>query len=315
MNTTSETSFQNLPAGPREEQSYALVLFSGLATTALTLVGVYVLNTKTTDFHIMGWYANYVLPVGALLVGLAASSGYGLASWFSGIKITRSLLWLVLLFQLAAYFAAEYVEFKSLRLVHRGGAAVGFLEYFDLMARSFAWKQDNGTAGQPLGLWGYAFRGLEVIGFVGGSIIVPALLRKAPYCHACQRYMRTRQLGLIPASVQVKKVKKSDVAGLAAYEAEQSLALAAGTGAWEALQKLAADANAAGFQKSLADLAPGKKAAAKLPRRLSVHLVQCNRCYSGWLLAKTVTGQGNQIKQTEFARADLHPEFVRAVQR
>ena len=104
-----------------------LVLISGLATTALALVGVYVLDAKT-DFHIMGWYANYILPIGAVLVGVAASSGYGLASWFSGIKITRSLLWIVLALQLAAYFATQYIGFKSLNLVHRNGAPVGFVE-------------------------------------------------------------------------------------------------------------------------------------------------------------------------------------------
>ena len=137
------------PVGPREEQSYLLVLISGLATTALTLVGVYVLDANT-DFHIMGWYANYILPIGAVIVGVAASSGYGLASWFSGIKITRSLLWIVLVLQLAAYFATQYIGFKSLHLVHRkNGTPVGFVEYFDATARSFAWKQDNGSAGAP----------------------------------------------------------------------------------------------------------------------------------------------------------------------
>jgi hypothetical protein len=51
------------------------------------LVGVYLLATNTKDFNIMGWYANYVLPIGALLVGLVASSGYGIASWITGQKI------------------------------------------------------------------------------------------------------------------------------------------------------------------------------------------------------------------------------------
>ena len=71
------------------------------------------------------------------------------------------------------------------------------------MARSYAWKQSNGSMGQPLGAWGYFFRGLEVLGFVAGGLIVPLALRKAPYCPACQRagekgekIRRSRQSGL-----------------------------------------------------------------------------------------------------------------------
>ena len=291
-----------------------LVLISGLATTALALLGVYVLDSKAVDFHIMGLYANYVLPIGAVIVGVVASSGYGLASWFSGIKITRSLIWIILAFQLAAYFAAQYIEFKSLHLVYQNnGTPVGFIEYYDATARSFAWKQSDGSMGQPLGAWGYAFRGLEIVGFAAGGLIVPLVLRKKPYCQACQRYMRTRQLGLVPASVPVKKMKKSDAAGLAAYQAEQQQALDRGKQTVETLQQHAAGAKSADFQKILAGLGPGKKQAARLPGRFSLQLVHCNRCYAGRFVVKLLLGQGKQIKQTDVSSTELNSEFARSL--
>lgn len=314
MNSDPTLDSTPSPAGPQEEQSFSLVLISGLLTTALALFGVYLLDVKAEDFHIMGWYANYILPVGALLVGLVAASGYGLASWFSGIKITRGLLWAVLVLQLAAYFGAQYIEFKGRRLVHRDGRPVGFIEYFDFAARSFAWKQKDGSMGQPLGAWGYAFRGLEIAGFALGGLLVPIALRKVPYCASCRRYMRTRQLGLVSASVPARKVKKSDAVGLAAYQSEQEQAFAAGKTAWETLRKLAETNQSADFQNRLADLKAGGKSAAKLPQRFSLQLVSCNRCQSGWLNVLLLSGQGREIKQTNFARADLHPEFVRALQ-
>lgn len=314
MNTTPEANPTSAPVGPREEQSYLLVLISGLATTALALLGVYVLDTKAEDFHIMGLYANYVLPIGAIIVGVVASSGYGLASWFSGIKITRLLLWLILVLQLAAYFAAQYIEFNSRHLVyHKTGKPVGFIEYFDATARSFAWKQSDGSMGQPLGIWGYAFRGLEIVGFAAGGLIVPLVLRKKPYCQVCQRYMRTRQLGLVPASVPVKKVKKSDVAGLAAYQAEQQQALDRGKQTVETLQQHAAGAKPADFQKILTELGPGKKQAARLPGRFSLQLVHCSRCYAGQFVVKLLLGQGKQLKQTDVSSTELHPEFSRSL--
>ena len=314
MNPTPEPNPSVTYTGPQEEKSNSLVLLCGLATTALALFGVYILDRGASDFHLMGWYANYVLPIGAVIVGVVASSGYGLASWFSGIKITRALLWMVLGLQLLAYFAAQFIEFNGLPLVHRGtGTPVGIFEYYDFVARSFAWKQHNGEAGQPLGAWGYAFRGLEVIGFVGGGLIIPAVMRKAPYCQSCQRYMRSQQIALFPGSVPVKKVKKSDVAALSAYEAEKERALEQGKQTWEALRQLAANARGPEFRTKLAELEPGKKAAAKLPQRFSLKVIRCKRCASGWLHVHLLTGQGKQLKQTEFARLDLHPEFVRSL--
>src|SRR5687767_7603129 len=89
---------------------YLFVLQCGILTSVLALAGVYWLNKKATDFHIMGWYANYIIPAGALIVGLVAGSGYGIASWVTGVRIRRKLLWTVVLLQTGAYLGAEYVE-------------------------------------------------------------------------------------------------------------------------------------------------------------------------------------------------------------
>jgi hypothetical protein len=43
-------------------------------------------------------------------------------------------------------------------------------------------------------------------------------------------------------------------------------------------------------------------------------LVRCKRCCSGELQAHVVAGQGQYMKQTELARMEVKPEFVRAVQ-
>lgn len=311
--TSTETILPPAPTSVREERSYLPVILSGLATTGLTLLGVWALDAYTEDFHIMGWYANYVLPVGALIVGVAASSGYGVASWLSGVKITRSLLWIVLGLQVAAYFAAQYVEFMNLHLVHRADKSpVGFLEYYDVMARNFAWKQSNGSMGEPMGVAGYFFRLLEVIGFVGGSMIVPLVLRKQPYCADCQRYMKTKQLVFVPASVPARKVKKSDAMGQATYQSEQQNAYAGGKQTTEAVQQLAAANSSADFRNKIEELKLGNKAANNLPARFSLQLVHCKSCFAGRLVTKWLTGQGKHLKQQEIASANLHESFVRS---
>src|SRR3954451_13699871 len=146
---TQETILPPAPTSVREGRSYLPGGISGLITSVLALVGGDVLDVSANDFHIMGWYADYVLPVGAVIVGVVAASGYGLGSWFSGVKITRNLVWIVLALQVAAYFGAQYIEFKNLHLIHRANdTPVGFFEYYDAVARSFAWQQHNGSAGE-----------------------------------------------------------------------------------------------------------------------------------------------------------------------
>jgi hypothetical protein len=314
MNTNQEANPRSVPGGPREEQPFTPVLISGLITTALALAGVFLLARSSADINIMGWYADYVLPVGALIVGVVAASGYGLASWFSGIKITRSLLGIVLALQLFSYFGAQYIEFNRRHLVHgQDRTPVGFMEYYDRSARMMAWKNDQGVTGQPLGAWGYAVRALEVLGFVGGGLIVPLILWKSPYCETCKRYMRTRTLGWVPSSVPVKKIKKSDTAGRAAHQAEQQQAADQGQQTIESLKQMALGDQTGDFKKMIAELGVSKKQTMKLPARFSLHIIHCRRCFSGALVAKQLLGQGKQLKTSEYARAELHPEFVRSI--
>src|SRR4051812_17886967 len=90
----SPTPLVYAPPGQTTKMPF-VVLASGLTTTTVALFGAWAAQ-KYGDENIMGWYANLVIPVGALLIGLVASSGYGIASWFSGVKIHRWLLGLIL---------------------------------------------------------------------------------------------------------------------------------------------------------------------------------------------------------------------------
>ena len=292
-----------------------MVLAWGIATSVLTLFGVHWLNSSG-DFHIMGWYADYVLPVGAIIVGVAASSGYGLASWFSGIRITKRLLWVVLAMQAVVYFAAEYIEFRHLHLSHKDGTPVGFFEYYDFVARSFAWKKEHGDgAGEPLGAWGYFFRGREVLGFAVGGLFVPAILMKAPYCAGCQRYMKTRLLGTVAASVPLKKLKKNDSEGSDAHRAEQEEAFARGKRITEIARGLAAEGRTGEFKQTLAEVKAVQKKVLRLPARFQLHLISCRKCQSGWLRLNLVQGQGRHVSSAEVARQDLQPDFVQGLEK
>jgi len=144
----------NTPKQPSVNSlSYAYVLSSGIATAAVTLLLVYLANVYA-NINPMGLYLDYVLPVGAMIVGILAGSGYGLVSWIAGVKIPRALLWAVVFLQCVAYFCAQYIVFENLHLVYKGThQAVGFFEYFDATARAFAFKAPEGESENGMGPW------------------------------------------------------------------------------------------------------------------------------------------------------------------
>jgi hypothetical protein len=313
---TMQPTVEAAPPRPR----YLFVLQTGLITTAIALFGVYWLNWHA-DTQPMGWYVNYVIPIGAIIVGLVAGSGYGIASWLSGLRIGRGLLVAVLALQTCAYIAAEYIEYRDvlteLESLNASGNGVvelpSFPEYYDFKARNFAWKPER-TGGEPtaLGGWGYFFVLLGAAGFIFSSLIAPGILMGVPYCDNCQRYMSTKLLGIVPASVPHKKVKKSETAALEAYQKEQEQATDAGEASLQRLRDAITASDSERFKSELA-AAGDRKANDKLPRRLHVSLSWCKGCESGRLLPKAVEGQGKQMKITKLPTTDASPEFVRAM--
>ena len=297
------------PYGQEAERPRHWVVAGGLATSALTLLGVHWLAANT-DFHVMGWYLNYVIPAGALIAGIVAGSGYGIVSWWKSVKITRELLWLVVALLLGAYFAARYVEFRQLELQHEDGTAVDFVSYLDWAARSFAWTQKDGSPGEPLGLWGYAFNLLELAGFAAGGLVIPGVLRGHPYCEGCQLYLRRKSLGLLPAGVVARKIKKRDDTGRAAYDAERAEAWARGQALLAELVGSVSAGRAADATRLLEVHAGRQKEYAKLERRIELSLATCRACRTGHLEATALQGLGDKAQKTPLGHWNVEAGFV-----
>jgi hypothetical protein len=284
--------------------SHTWVIWGGLITSGLTLLGVWAV-ARSTEFDLMGWYANYVLPMGAFIVGLLAGSGYGLAAWLSNRRVGTALLWCVAGLQVVVYFAAQYIEFRHEVAGDPELAGVSFLTYFDFYTQNAAWQDDDGSLGEPFGLWGYAFRLLEIGGFAVGGIIAPLIMRMQPYCEACSVYMKGRDLGLLPAGVQPRKVKKSDVEGTQAYEQELEAAFEEALGTVNLLAERAAAGDIEGLEQTLAPFEPRSRKHDKLTARIRIKLNQCPRCDAGEMIATALTGKGDKVVQTEIVRVPL----------
>ena len=290
-----------------------LVLLFGFATSGAALFSVYWLRAHANT-NVMGWYASYIIPVGSLLVGIVAASGYGLASWLTGVKMRSRMLITVSLFQIIAYAIAHYVDFASQGvLMYPDGTQVTFFDFYHYETISFAWIDKSGKMGSPVGLWGYGLRALEIVGFTGGGAIVPAILMSVPYCDDCHIYMKTRELAQYASSIPIVKIKKNDAAGQEAHDKAQEEAHAKGLAHVQSLNQFVTDNNAAAFKTYIEAVKPEQKAIKKLPRRVQINLISCKCCAKGHIIAALLTVNGDQVIPLELSKTELPPEFVRQI--
>ncbi len=168
------------------------VFVAGLLTTALMMLAMIFLRGS---LNIMGFYLWYIVPAGAICIGLLASSGYWLAIKFTRVQVKDSLIFCVLLLQLLAYFGSCWLNYRLLSPFLR--QYVGFWEYFDAVTRSFTFggHDDRGTL---LGAWGYGIRVLEALGFAGGALSLSAF-QLLPICEHCKRQQSGKSVCFLPA--------------------------------------------------------------------------------------------------------------------
>jgi hypothetical protein len=291
----------NLAPSPRptdEDHRSRIVLVSGSVTTLAALGGVFA--AAHNGVNIMGWYANYIIPAGALLVGLVAASGYGVAAWMTGLKMTRRLVWSVVAELALSYVIAQYEEYRQFS---DDGSLAGFFQWFDVVTRSFAFQH-----GPTLGVLGYGLRALELAGFVAGGALVPIGLRAKPYCDPCRTYKRTRLLAVLPAGPPPKTFGRVD--GNAAADAHQ--AAVAGV---QAIFAAASAGDRERLHQEVSARGPldGKRAARRLTAHATVSVVRCPRCADGGLVASMITGRGNQTRVARLGGVPLEAERVRAL--
>jgi hypothetical protein len=290
-----------------------LVIAAGLITTLLSLAG-FAWLAANTDFNVMGWYLWYVVPIGALIVGFSAGSGYGLASWLSGRKISGAVLGAVLVLQAGAYAGAQWLEFKSYELVEDSGEPIDFWTYYDATTRAISFEDTRrDTNSEELGALGYAIRALELLGFALGGVAAPAILRSKPYCEPCQSYMSTRRVGTLPAAVATRKIGRGDETARLAYQAEMTAAFERGTEQAAAIVQAAQASDAGAIRHVLEPHAVERKQIEKLLHRIQVSLSRCVHCHAGLLTCVLMSGQGNHLQTQQLASVPVSATITRTL--
>jgi hypothetical protein len=283
-----------------------LVLFAGAVTTVLTLAGVYQLELH--GIAVMGWYANYILPAGAICAGLLAGSGAGIACWKSGTRVTKTTLFATGALMACAWGAARYLEYK-VAVAQLGDDPPSFLVFFDYYARSITFEE-HGKVGSPVGFLGYGVRLLELAGFVAGGLAGPGVARARRYCDECSRYMRSKRVSTLAIA------GKPTLFGIGKMPAHEEEALATEGQRWlERVITAAAGSDAAALDYALGEHPYGTEAKRALAAagRVEVAVARCPGCGRGELIISHFAGTTRKAKRVGQTVMPLSPGLVQAL--
>jgi hypothetical protein len=188
-------------------ESFGIAL-CGLATSILVALAD-VAIARMTGFDFFTFSIWVVVPVGALLTGFAAASGYYFGSLYFHKKASASLLVQMVLIAGAAQMLIYWTGYATMVLDDGRKVAdfVPFAQYMDLILTKTHYRIGRGQADTgEVGSMGYWIAGAQFVGFLFGGLAVFGYLKAKPVCAACSLYLR-------PMAKKQKIFADADAAG------------------------------------------------------------------------------------------------------
>jgi hypothetical protein len=270
----------------------AFILLSGILTSAACLVLVYF--ASKAGFEIMGLYVAFLIPMGALLVGIASGSGYAIASKLFNVKIQKAYFIAFFIVALITYVGALYATYLSVVGSEEiSSNEITFLRYFTILAENTTYSINHGKDALELGKFGYLFQFLEAVGFSLGALLPAYILSKSFFCSICQLYMKPVAKGKLPSVLTRDDLKHKNRAGrletlaASAVEAKDK---------YEAIKPKIAEATKTSLGLTVAEHPVDKKDARALSWVL-LELFQCPQCEEANLKATLfMVAEDNKIR-------------------
>jgi len=162
----------------------------GLFTVVAAAIGD-VLIARATSVDLFSYMVLFVMPVGAVIVGLAAASGY----YFGALYLQKTPRW-SLLFQMVLNAAIAqcliyYIGYSMLVVDGiKATDAMSFGQYLDAVLTKAHYVSKRGEDGGEVGSLGYWIAADQFIGVLLGGMAFFLVLIEKPVCRACRRYLR-----------------------------------------------------------------------------------------------------------------------------
>lgn len=168
-----------------------LVTACGLVTSVLTAIALEVIE-RLTGFSLFTFSFWVVIPVGAILCGFAAASGYWLGCRWLHVRPGGLLALQMVLVAGATYLLIYYLQYATYALEDGRmlSEVMEFPAFLKIALTSAQYQFGHAGSGTvEVGRFGYWLGGLQFIGFLVGGLAVQGLLAGKPYCDGCRKYL------------------------------------------------------------------------------------------------------------------------------
>lgn len=169
-----------------------LVTLFGLTTT-LIVGGVLGYIEATTGFALYSFMFLLIFPVGAILAGFGAASGYFASALLFNQKPAGGALLNMVGASIGAFFIVHYVPYLMIDVEGTPlKEIIPFWKYLDIDIRSTSLSISRGkvTTGELGSFFGYVYAILQLGGFSIGGFLVFDNLSSKLHCDTCSLYLK-----------------------------------------------------------------------------------------------------------------------------
>jgi len=178
-----------------------LIVAAGFATSAATTLVIW-LCLHFLHFAIYS-FSYWFIPIGAIICGMAAGSGYYFAAQELNHKATRLVLANLLSMSVATFFVVQYLNYYYLDVNGQYVRdALSFPVFLDIVIRHSTVGLAFGPQSGALGVFGYLLVLLPIGGFAIGGWFLYSRLQVLPWCERCGIYLQPALLDARYASVR-----------------------------------------------------------------------------------------------------------------
>ena len=176
-------------------KSLVVTLFGIATAVATAFLNVTIINAA--EFDVFSLFLFFIVPVGAIIVGMLATSGFYIGA---SILHKRADLMMFLLMMIVAaitmflmyYIQYAMIEFEGIKL----SSVMTFKEYMELnlteMSYSIGRRGRSGVDTGAVGSFGYIIAGVQFLGILAGAFFVYAMLGGKAGCEICGNYFKSK---------------------------------------------------------------------------------------------------------------------------
>lgn len=166
-------------------------VFAIIVGCSVTMLAALFASFFAFSFNPLFFTMSYIIPLGALCVGLVGGIGFYVAARTVNYRPGYLLTALMMALTIAFYYSIFYLIYSNLALTRTAMPEQSFLNFMEGYISHMRVKRAGSSgAGSEAGVFGYGLEALRVLGLAAPLAMYTAILRAQAFCPACEKFYK-----------------------------------------------------------------------------------------------------------------------------